>query len=95
MPDMDENALRAAFAGLPRVVAAYVRDPSAGEPEYADVVLYVEVTPPYDETVGSEIRAAVLPIVGAAGVGGTHVQSAAHPHGSMLAGARRIYSPRP
>jgi hypothetical protein len=89
---MDENALRASFAALPRVVAAYVRDPSVGDPEYADVVLYVEVTPPYHDTVGSEVRAAILPIIGEDAVGGTHVQSAAHPHQAMLVGARRIYS---
>lgn len=89
---MDENALRVAFAGLPRVVAAYVRDPWLGGAEYVDVVLYVEVTPPYHDTLGSEVRAAILPIIGENGVGGTHVQSAAHPHQAMLVGARRIYA---
>jgi hypothetical protein len=85
---MDEGALRAAFACLPRVVAAYVRDPRVGDPEYADVTLYVEVTPPYHDSVGSEVRAAITPIVGDDGVGGTHVQSAAHPTaGPSAAGA--------
>jgi len=91
---MDEIALCAALAGLPRVVAACVRHPSVRDPEYADVTLYVEVTP-YDETVGSEVRAAILPIIGEDGVGGTHVQSVAQPHRAMLVGARRIYARQP
>ena len=89
---MDEDALRKTFAGLPRVAAAYVRDPSAGDPEVADVVLYVEVDPPYRDAIGSEVRAALLPIIGEDAVGGTHVQSAAHPHAAMLVGATRVYS---
>ncbi|HEY6460343.1 MAG TPA: hypothetical protein VIY73_09335 [Polyangiaceae bacterium] len=89
---MDENALRAVFAGLPRVVAAYVRDPSVGDAKYAEFTLHVEVTPPYEDSLGTEVRAALVPLLGEEEVGGTFVQSAAHPFTELLVGAKRIYS---
>jgi hypothetical protein len=87
---MDSSA---AIVGLlskfPSVVAVHLRGPSVGDPEYADVTMYIEVRP-FEDGLANELRRALSPLLGDS-ASGIHVQSVDHVHRQLIVGTREIW----
>jgi len=83
------GAVVGVLSRFPSVVAIHLRDPSAGDPELADVTWYIEVRP-FDDALATELRQALSPVLGD-GIGGVWVQSADHAHKELMVGTREIW----
>jgi hypothetical protein len=86
---VDDREIVGVLSRFPSVISASVRDPSVGDHEYADLVMYIEVRP-FDDAVAGEIRRALSPLLGES-VDGVHVQSADHAHAKLMVGTREIW----